>query len=77
MCGRYRLARKKEILAETFDVDNNDIEWSPRYNVAPGQNVPSSSPRFGSALALDVARALGTDSVLGKGCEGRIQNDQR
>jgi putative SOS response-associated peptidase YedK len=33
MCGRYRLARKKEILAE-FDVD-----WSPRYNVAPGQNV--------------------------------------
>ena len=39
MCGRYRLARKKEILAETFDVDN-DVEWSPRYNVAPGQDVP-------------------------------------
>jgi putative SOS response-associated peptidase YedK len=39
MCGRYRLARKKEILAETFDVDN-DVEWSPRYNVAPGQGVP-------------------------------------
>jgi putative SOS response-associated peptidase YedK len=39
MCGRYRLARKKEILAETFDVDN-DVEWIPRYNVAPGQNVP-------------------------------------
>jgi putative SOS response-associated peptidase YedK len=39
MCGRYRLARKKEILAETFDVDN-DVEWSPRYNVAPSQNVP-------------------------------------
>jgi putative SOS response-associated peptidase YedK len=39
MCGRYRLARKKEILAETFDVDN-DVEWSPRFNVAPGQNVP-------------------------------------
>ena len=41
MCGRYRLARKKEILAETFDVENdNDIDWSPRYNVAPGQDVP-------------------------------------
>jgi putative SOS response-associated peptidase YedK len=39
MCGRYRLARKKEILAETFDVDN-DVGWSPPYNVAPGQNVP-------------------------------------
>jgi putative SOS response-associated peptidase YedK len=39
MCGRYRLARKKEILAETFDVDN-DVDWSLCYNVAPGQNVP-------------------------------------
>ncbi|HKM46366.1 MAG TPA: SOS response-associated peptidase [Terriglobales bacterium] len=39
MCGRYRLARKKEILAETFDVENA-VDWSPRYNVAPGQNVP-------------------------------------
>ena len=38
MCGRYRLARKKEILAETFDVEN-DVDWSPRYNVAPGQNI--------------------------------------
>jgi putative SOS response-associated peptidase YedK len=38
MCGRYRLARKKEILAETFDVEN-DVEWSPRYNVAPRQDV--------------------------------------
>src|SRR5208337_2423841 len=39
MSGRYRLARKKEILAETFDVENA-VDWSPRYNVAPGQNVP-------------------------------------
>jgi putative SOS response-associated peptidase YedK len=38
MCGRYRLARKKEILAETFDVED-EVEWSPRYNVAPGQDV--------------------------------------
>ena len=39
MCGRYRLARKKEILAETFDVEETAVEWSPRYNVAPGQDV--------------------------------------
>ncbi len=39
MCGRYRLARKKEILAETFDVEN-EVDWSPRYNVAPSQDVP-------------------------------------
>jgi putative SOS response-associated peptidase YedK len=38
MCGRYRLARKKEILAETFDVEDG-VDWIPRYNVAPGQNV--------------------------------------
>ena len=39
MCGRYRLARKKEILAEVFDVGDDD-EWSPRYNIAPSQSVP-------------------------------------
>jgi putative SOS response-associated peptidase YedK len=39
MCGRYRLARKKEILAEVFDV-GDDVDWSPRYNIAPSQNVP-------------------------------------
>jgi putative SOS response-associated peptidase YedK len=39
MCGRYRLVRKKEILAEVFDA-GNDVDWAPRYNVAPGQDVP-------------------------------------
>jgi len=39
MCGRYRLARKKEILAETFDAEN-EVDRLPRYNVAPGQDVP-------------------------------------
>jgi len=39
MCGRYRLARKKEILAEVFDA-GDDVDWSPRYNVAPTQSVP-------------------------------------
>jgi putative SOS response-associated peptidase YedK len=39
MCGRYRLARKKEILAEIFNA-GDDADWAPRYNVAPGQDVP-------------------------------------
>ena len=39
MCGRYRLARKKEILAEVFDA-GDDVDWSPRYNIAPSQSVP-------------------------------------
>jgi putative SOS response-associated peptidase YedK len=38
MCGRYRLAKKKQILAETFDT-GNEVDWSPRYNIAPGQDV--------------------------------------
>jgi putative SOS response-associated peptidase YedK len=38
MCGRYRVARKKEILAEVFDVET-EVDWNPRYNVAPGQDV--------------------------------------
>jgi putative SOS response-associated peptidase YedK len=39
MCGRYRLSRSKELLAENFDVEPDD-DWVPRYNIAPTQNVP-------------------------------------
>lgn len=40
MCGRYRLSRRKEMLAEYFDVDFDDLDWQPRYNIAPTQPVP-------------------------------------
>jgi putative SOS response-associated peptidase YedK len=39
MCGRYRLSRRKEILAEQFDTDFDDLDWEPRYNIAPTQPV--------------------------------------
>jgi putative SOS response-associated peptidase YedK len=39
MCGRYRLSRSKEVLAEHFDVEPDD-DWQPRYNIAPTQSVP-------------------------------------
>jgi putative SOS response-associated peptidase YedK len=45
MCGRFRVARKKEILEEAFDAECgvSDVEWAPgyvpRYNVAPGQEI--------------------------------------
>jgi len=41
MCGRFRVARKKEILEAAFDVDAalDDTDWEPRYNVAPGQAI--------------------------------------
>lgn len=41
MCGRFRAARKKEVLEEAFGaVDGlDDVGWVPRYNVAPGQDI--------------------------------------
>jgi len=39
MCGRYRLSRRKDLLAERFDVEPDD-DWEPRYNIVPTQNVP-------------------------------------
>jgi hypothetical protein len=40
MCGRYRLSRRKEPLAEYFDADMSDLDWEPRFNIAPSQPVP-------------------------------------
>jgi putative SOS response-associated peptidase YedK len=41
MCGRYRLAKRKQIVEEHFDVASGESEddWIPRYNVAPTQPV--------------------------------------
>ena len=40
MCGRYRLSRRKQIIAEHFETQPWDEDWSPRYNIAPTQHVP-------------------------------------
>jgi putative SOS response-associated peptidase YedK len=40
MCGRYRLSRRKHIVAEHFDSISGDDDWEPRYNIAPTQPVP-------------------------------------
>jgi putative SOS response-associated peptidase YedK len=40
MCGRYRLSRRTEVLAEYFGADSSDVDWEPRYNIAPTQAVP-------------------------------------
>jgi hypothetical protein len=34
MCGRYRLSRRKQIIAEDFEVLPDDDDWTPRYNIA-------------------------------------------
>ena len=38
MCGRYRLSRRKQLIAEYFEIDN-EVDWEPRYNIAPSQPV--------------------------------------
>ena len=38
MCGRYRLSRRKKLIAGYFEMVD-EIDWEPRYNIAPTQNV--------------------------------------
>jgi putative SOS response-associated peptidase YedK len=40
MCGRYRLSRRKQMIEEYFETSPWDVDWSPRYNIAPTQPVP-------------------------------------
>ena len=39
MCGRHRLMRRKRIIEERFATADWQDDWSPRYNIAPTQNV--------------------------------------
>lgn len=40
MCGRYRLTATERYIADHFNLDS-EPQWSPRYNIAPGQPVPA------------------------------------
>jgi putative SOS response-associated peptidase YedK len=39
MCGRFRLSRDGKKIIEDFVVAG-EIEWSPRYNIAPTDAIP-------------------------------------
>lgn len=39
MCGRYTLVKTHEV-AERFQVEQSSLDLAPRYNVAPGQELP-------------------------------------
>jgi putative SOS response-associated peptidase YedK len=39
MCGRYRLSRRKQAIEEYFEAVSHDLDWAPRYNIAPTQPV--------------------------------------
>jgi putative SOS response-associated peptidase YedK len=40
MCGRYRLSGRKQIIEEYFESADWKDDWSPRYNIAPTQQIP-------------------------------------
>jgi putative SOS response-associated peptidase YedK len=70
MCGRYRLSRSKELLAEHFNVEPDD-DWEPRYNIAPSQNVPvirqhpDEPKRLGSQMRWGLIPAWAKDASIG------------
>ena len=39
MCGRYRLTAKERYIAEHFDLEESEVHWTPRYNIAPTQEA--------------------------------------
>ena len=69
MCGRYRLSRRKEILAEQFDTDFDDLDWEPHYNIAPTQPVivikgaGTSAVRNASLMRWGLIPAWAADST--------------
>jgi len=70
MCGRYRLSRRKQLIAEYFDTDN-EVDWEPRYNIAPSQPVgiirqdPSTPKRHFSLARWGLIPSWASDASIG------------
>ena len=70
MCGRYRLSRRKELLAQHFGADFAGLDWEPRYNIAPTQAVPVLRPGHTGTLEASAMRwglipSWATDPAVG------------
>ncbi len=39
MCGRFSLGVSTDRLVEAFGIAEGDLDWQPRYNIAPAQDV--------------------------------------
>ncbi len=70
MCGRYRLSRRKQLITEYFETDN-EVDWEPRYNNAPSQPVgiirqdPSRPERHFSLARWGLIPSWATDASIG------------
>jgi len=71
MCGRYRLSRRREILAEHFDTNFDDLDWEPRYSIAPTQPVAvirrlgPGQARQASMMRWGLIPSWATDPTIG------------
>jgi putative SOS response-associated peptidase YedK len=70
MCGRYRLSRRKEMIAEYFETDT-EVDWEPRYNIAPSQSVgiirqnSSRQERYFSLARWGLIPSWASDASIG------------
>jgi putative SOS response-associated peptidase YedK len=70
MCGRYRLSRRKQMIEEYFETEN-EVDWEPRYNIAPSQPVgvirqdPSRPERHFSLARWGLIPSSATDASIG------------
>ncbi len=73
MCGRYRLSRQKEFLAEHFGVESDD-DWTNGFNIAPTQNVlvirqhPGKPNRLGSRMRWGLIPFWSNDASISPPC---------
>ena len=69
MCGRYRLSRRKQMIEEYFETEN-EADWEPRYNTAPSQPVgiirqdPSRPERHFSLARWGLIPSWATDAGI-------------
>lgn len=58
MCGRYTLHASAREIAERFEVEAGDLPdgLTPRYNIAPTQEVPAVGPSSGGGRGLALLR---------------------
>ena len=70
MCPRYSLSRRKQLIGEYFETEN-EVDWEPRYNIAPSQPVgiirqdPSRPARHFSLARWGLIPSWATDPSIG------------
>ena len=56
MFGRYRLSKRKQLIEGSFETAN-EVDWEPRYNIAP-------LPPLAGAMGMANRSFIGADLIL-------------